>query len=102
MHSQIEEQDFQEVENSTPELLQEGNSSNFCEGEGETGETKEPKSPIETNQPLDSLDKGSVVKIIVEGIQSPQTSGILIIPDKGSAIKTIPCLVYTSPSPRDS
>ena len=101
MHSQTEEQDFQEIENSTPELLQEGNFSNFCEGEGETGETEEPKSPIGTNQPLNSPDKGSAAKIIVEGIQSPQTSCIPIIPNKGSAIKTI--LSKTVPSqPRNT
>ena len=66
MHVQTEEKDFQEIENSTPELLQEGNFSNFCEGEGETGENEEPKSPIGTNQPLNSLDKGSTTKIIVK------------------------------------
>ena len=33
VHSQTEEQDFQEIENSTPELLQEENFNNFCEGE---------------------------------------------------------------------
>ena len=101
MHSQTEEQEFQEIENSTPKLLQEGNFSNFCEVEGETGETEEPKSPIGTDQPLNSPDKGSAAKIIVEGTQSPQTSGILIIPIKGSAIKTIP--VKTIPSqPRNT
>lgn len=76
--------------------MQEGNFNNFCEGEGETGETEEPKSPIGTNQPLNSLDKGSAAKIIVEGIQSPQTSGTLIIPNKGSAIKTIPVKIVPS------
>jgi len=40
VHSQTEEQDFQEVENSTPELLQKGNFGNLCEGEGVTGETR--------------------------------------------------------------
>ena len=82
VHSQTKEQDFQEIENSTPELLQEGNLSNLCEGEGETGETEEPRSPIGTTQPLNNPDKGSVAKIIVEENQSPQTSGILIIPDR--------------------
>jgi len=101
VHSQTEEQDFHEIENSTPELLQEGNFSNLCEGEGETGETKEPRSPIGTNQPLNSPDKGSAVKIIVEGTQSPQTSGILIIPDKGSDIKTIPVKAIPS-QPRNT
>lgn len=70
--------------------MREGNFSNFCAGEGETGEIEEPKSPIGTDQPLNSPDKGRAVKIIVEGVQSPQTSGIPLIPDKGSAIKTIP------------
>ena len=73
VHSQTEEQDFQEIENSTPKLLQEGNFNNFCEGEGETGEIEEPKSPIGTDQPLNSPDKGSTAKIIVEGVQYPQT-----------------------------
>ena len=45
MHSQTDEQDFQEIENSIPERLQEGNLSNLCEGEGETGEVEEPRSP---------------------------------------------------------
>jgi len=101
VHSQTEEQDFQEIENCTPELLQEGNFSNLCEGEGERGETKEPRSPIGTNQPLNSPDKGSAIKIIVEGTQSPQTSGILIIPHKGSAIKTIPVKAIPS-QPRNT
>jgi len=101
VHSQTEEQDFQEIENSTPELLHEGNLSNLCEGGGETGEIREPGSPIETNQPLNSPDKGSAAKIFVEGIQSPQTIGTIIIPDKGSVVKTIP--VKTAPSqPRNT
>ena len=37
VHSQTEEQDFQEIENSSPKSLQEGNLSNPCEGRGETG-----------------------------------------------------------------
>ena len=90
MHSQTEEQDFQEIENSTLELLQEGNFSNLCEGGGETGETEEPRSPLGSTQPLNNLDKGSVAKIIFEETQSPQTLGTLIISDRGSAIKTIP------------
>ena len=41
------------------------------------------------------------MKIIVEGTQSPQTPGIPIIPDKGSAIKNIP--VKTVPTqPRNT
>jgi len=101
VHSQTEEQDFQEIENSTPELLQEGNFNNLCEGEGETRETEEPRHPIETNQPLNSPDKGSAAKVIVEGTQSPRTSGILIIPDKGSVIKTIPVKAILS-QPRNT
>ena len=46
VHSQTEEKDFQEIENSSPKSLQEGNLSNLCEGRAETGETKEPKSPL--------------------------------------------------------
>ena len=46
VHSQTEEQDFQEIENSTPELSQEGNFSNLREGGGETWETEEPRSPL--------------------------------------------------------
>jgi len=101
VHSQTEEQDFQEIENSTPELLQEGNLSNLCEGGGETGETEEPKSPLETTQPLNSPDKGSVAKIVFEETQSPQTIGTLIIPDRGSAIKTIPVKAIPS-QPRNT
>jgi len=101
VHSQTEEQDFQEIENSTPEPLQEGNFSNLCEGEGETGETEESRSPIETNQPLKSPDKGSAAKIITEGTQSPQISGSLIIPDKGSAIKATPSKAISS-QPRNT
>ena len=96
MHSQTEEQDFQEIENLTPEPLHEGNLSNLCEGGGEIGEIREPGSPIETNQPLNSPDKGSAAKIFVEGIQLPQTVGTIIIPEKGSVVKTIP--VKTTPS----
>jgi len=32
VHSQAEEQDFQEIENSRPKSLQEGNLSNLCKG----------------------------------------------------------------------
>ena len=88
MHSQTEEQDFQETENSSPKSLQEGNLSNLYEGRGETGEIEEPRSPLGIIQPLSSLDKGSVAKIIhneVEEPQEPESSqplGTLIIPDK--------------------
>ena len=74
MHSQTEEQYFQEIENSSPELLQEGNFSNLFEGRVETGDTEEPRSPLGAIQPLSSLDKGSAAKIIyneVEETQSP-------------------------------
>lgn len=42
VHNKIEEteQDLQEIENSRPIYLQEGNSSNLCEGGGETGEAE--------------------------------------------------------------
>ena len=101
VHSQTEEQDFQEIENLTLGLLHEGNLSNLCEGGGETGEIGEPRSPIEPNQSLKSPDKGSAAKILVEGIHSPQTVGTIIIPDKGSVVKTI--LVKTTPSqPRNT
>lgn len=79
----------------------EGNCSNLCEGEGETGETREPKSPIEINQPLNSPDKGSAAKIIGESIQSPQITGTFIIPDKGSVNKTIPVKAIPS-QPRNT
>jgi len=81
--------------------LQEGNFNNLCEGGGETGETKEPRSHLGIAQPLNSPDKGSVAKIIVEETQSPQTLGTLIIPDKGSAIKTIPVKAIPS-QPRNT
>ena len=66
MHSQIEEteQDSQEIGNSHPIYLQEGNSSNLHEGGGETGEIEKPRSPLEVVQTLSSPDKGSVFKII--------------------------------------
>ena len=38
VHSQTEKQDSQEIENSHPIYLQEGNSSNLHEGGGEIGE----------------------------------------------------------------
>jgi len=101
VHSQTDEQDFQEIENSIQERLQEGNLSNLCEGEGETGEVGEPRSPPRIIQPLNSPDKGSATKIIIGGIQSPQTIGTFIIPDKGSAIKTIPVKAVPS-QPRNT
>jgi len=36
VHSQTEEKYFQEIENSSPKSLQEGNLSNLCKGGGET------------------------------------------------------------------
>ena len=66
IHSQTVgiEQDSQEIENPCISFLQEGNSSNLREGEGETGETRDSKSPIETAQTISSPDKGSVVQLI--------------------------------------
>ena len=81
--------------------MQEGNFSNLCEGGGETGETKEPRYPLRTTQPLNSPDKGSAAKIIVEETQSPHTLGTLIIPDRGSVIKTIPVKAIPS-QPRNT
>jgi len=81
--------------------LQEGNFSNLCEGGGETRETEEPRSPLEITQPLNNPDKGSAEKIIVEETQSPQTLGTLIIPDRGSIIKTIPIKAIPS-QPRNT
>ena len=46
VHSQTEEQYFQEIEKSNPKSLQEGNLSNLCEGRGETEETEEPRYPL--------------------------------------------------------
>ena len=51
------EQDSQEIENSLLISVQEGNSSNLCEGGGETGEIEEPKSPFEVIQTVSSPDK---------------------------------------------
>jgi len=48
VHSQTEEKYFQEIGNSNPKSLQEGNLSSVCEGRGETGETEAPKSPLDT------------------------------------------------------
>ena len=66
IHNQTEgiEKDSQEIENPCISSPQEGNSSNLREGEGETGETGDPKSPIEIAQTISSPDKGSVVKLI--------------------------------------
>jgi len=95
VHSQIEEQDFQEIENSSPKSLQEGNLSNLYEGGGETGETKELESPLGIILPLSSPDKGSAAKIIQNEVEepqelkSPQTLGTLIIRNKGIVIKAI-------------
>ena len=95
IHSQTEgiEQDSQEIENPCIISPREGNSSNICEGEGETRETRDPKPLIEIAQTIRSPDKGSVIKLIQnQGPESPQTVGRqekLIIPDKGSVVKTI-------------
>ena len=64
MHSKTEEteKDFQEIENSGPISLQEGNSSNLREGGGEIGQIEEPRSPLEIIQTLSSPDKGSAAK----------------------------------------
>ena len=85
----------------TPGPLHEGTQSNLCEGEGETGEIEEPRSPIELNQPLNSPDKGSAAKILVEGTHSPQPVGAIIIPNQGSGVKTIP-VKTTPPQPRNT
>ena len=98
MHSQTKETEkySQEIKNSRPISLQEGNSSNLREGGGETGEVEEPISPLEIIQTPSSPDKGSVVNIIqnkAKGPESPQIvgqQGTLIIPDQGSAVKVIP------------
>ena len=101
VHSHTKKQDFQEIGNSSPKSLQEGNLSNLCEGRGETGETKEPRSPLGTIPPLSSPDKGSATKIIhneaeePQELKSPQKLGTLIIPDKRSAVKSI--LVEANP-----
>lgn len=48
VHSKTEEteQDFKEIDNSCPISFQGGNFSNLCKGGWETGEIKEPKSPL--------------------------------------------------------
>lgn len=96
IHSQTEgiEKYSQEIENPCINFLQEANSSNLREGEGETGETGDPTSPIKISQTISSPDKGSVVQLIQnQGPESPQIVGqqeIPIIPDKGSVVKAIP------------
>lgn len=65
VHSQIKEQDFQEIENSSPKSLQEGNLSNLCEGRGKIGENEEPRSPLGIIQPLSSPDMGSAAKSFI-------------------------------------
>ena len=71
VHSQTDEHDFQEIENPVSERLQEGNLSNLCEGEGETGEIEEPRSPSRIIQLLNSPDRGSAAKINLEGTPFP-------------------------------
>ena len=72
VHSQTKKQDFQEIENSSPKSLQEGNLSNLCEGRGEIGEYKEPRPPLGIIQPLSSPDKGSAAKVIQNEVEGPQ------------------------------
>jgi len=72
VHSQTEEKDFQEIENSSPKSLQEGNLSNLCEGRGEIGETEEPRSPLGIIQTLSSPDTGSTAKIIYNEVEETQ------------------------------
>jgi len=74
VHTQTKEQDFQEIENSSPKSLQEWNLSNIYEGIGEIGETKEPRSPLGIIQPLSNPDKGSAAKIIHNEVEEPQES----------------------------
>lgn len=104
MHSQTKEQDFQEVENSSPEPLREGNLSNLCEGRGETREIEEPRSPLGVIQPLNNPDKGSAAKIIyskAEEPESPQILGTPIIPNQGSIIKAIPIKAISPQQPKN-
>ena len=105
VHSQIEEQDFQEIENSSPKSLPEGNLSNLREGRGEVLETEEPRSPLGLIQTLSNPDKGSAPKISYNKIQepkSPQTLGTLIILDKESVVKAIPIRSIPSRQPRNT
>lgn len=80
IHSKIEgsKQSFQNTENLQPNPLQEGNSCNLCEGEGEIGSAKKiksskPKSPeVVVKQRTPSiLDQGSAVKIILKVSSEP-------------------------------
>ena len=103
IHSQIEgiEQDSQEIGNPCISSPQEGNFSNLREGEGKMGETKDPQSPIKVTQRI-SIPDSFVQLTQNQGPESPQTvgqQGILIIPDKGSAVKAIPA---PSCQPRNS
>src|ERR1700733_6003307 len=83
IHSQTNE-----IENSVTERLQEGNLSNLCEGEGETGEIKEPGSPSRVIPLLNSPDKESVARINIEATPFPQTEiPVVEILDKGSVVK---------------
>ena len=105
MHSQTKEQDFQEIENSSPKSLQEGNFRNLYEGRGEIREIEEPRSPLGIIQPLNSPYKRNAGKIIFEETQeleSPQTLGTLIIPDKGSVVKAIHVKAIPSRQPRNT
>ena len=79
------------------ERLQEGNLSNLCEGEGETGEIEEPRSPSRIIQLLNNPDKGSATKVNIEDTPFPHIE----IPDKGSVIKTDPAKVVPS-QPRNT
>ena len=74
------EQSFQDIENSWPISSQEGNSCNIREGEGEIGETEEPRSPqvvIEQGTPS-TLDQGSVVKIVPTPSNHPRNNSLEI------------------------
>jgi len=109
VHSQTEEQDFQEIENSSPKSLQEGNLSSYLsEGRGETRETEEPRSPLGIVQPLSNPDKGSTTKMIYNKVKEPQepesppTLGTLIILDKGSVAKAIPVRAIPPRQPRNT
>lgn len=94
VHNKIEEteQSFQEIKNSRPISLQEGNSSNLYEGGGEIREEEKPRSPEAIIQPgtLSIPDKGSAIKFIeeeageIEEPRSPQgvvQQGTIIVPD---------------------
>lgn len=70
------EQSFQEIENSRPISLQEGNTCNLREGGGETGETQELRSPqVVIQQGTPSIpDRGSVVKLIPTPSNHPRNN----------------------------